>query len=83
MSITLPKKITLVSGLTVFMLSMSVNAASQCKGLDSDSCAAEESCGWVESYTRKDGRVVNSFCRTSSKGKKKPVAATPVTDKAT
>jgi len=52
------------------------NAASQCKGLDIESCSNTEACGWVESYQRKDGRNVKAFCRTSSKGKARKVAET-------
>lgn len=48
-------------------------AASQCKGLDNNACTAAETCGWVESYQRKDGREVKAFCRTSSKGQPKKV----------
>ena len=42
--------------------------ASECKGLDNESCSANAACGWVDSYVRKDGREVNAFCRTSTKG---------------
>jgi len=47
------------------------NAASSCKGLDHVTCDESSLCGWVKSYTRKDGREVSAFCRTSSKGKSK------------
>ena len=64
------KAFILGAGLLTSILSMSANSASVCKGLDSDACASNTSCGWVESYTRKDDRVVKAFCRTSTKGKK-------------
>ncbi|OOZ34066.1 hypothetical protein BOW51_12330 [Solemya velesiana gill symbiont] len=40
-----------------------------CKGLPSEQCAAENGCGWVDEYTRSDGRKVSGHCRTKSKGK--------------
>lgn len=43
-------------------------AASQCKGLDNSACDSNAACGWVNAYERKDGRKVNGFCRTKSKG---------------
>ncbi len=46
----------------------SVQAASACKGLKQSVCETEQNCGWVNSYTRKDGREVRAFCRTKSKG---------------
>jgi len=52
------------------LLSVQASAASQCKGLDNESCITDENCGWVEAYTRKDGREVKAFCRTSAKVKK-------------
>lgn len=52
-----------------------VNAASACKGLDNNACSESAACGWVESYERKDGRVVKAFCRTKAKGR------TPATTK--
>jgi len=45
--------------------------ASECKGLDNETCSTNTACGWVEAYTRKDGREVNAFCRTSTKGRAK------------
>lgn len=38
-------------------------AASQCKSLSQDACAANASCTWVDSYTRKDGREIQAYCR--------------------
>jgi len=61
--------VSFVSVVSMFLLSASVQAASQCKGLDVDACQSNASCGWVESYTRKDDRQVRAFCRTSSKGR--------------
>jgi len=51
--------------------------ASECKGLENESCIANNACGWVEAYTRKDGREVNAFCRTSTKGKTKAQTNSP------
>lgn len=57
---------TLAAGL---LLSSSVNAASQCKGLGGSACNAASSCSWVTGYERKDGKTVKSFCRSKGKGK--------------
>lgn len=38
-------------------------AASHCKGLDADGCAAATGCLWVDGYTRKDGRQVSAHCK--------------------
>jgi len=48
--------------------SLSATAASQCKGLDVEACKSNTACGWIESYTRKDGKEIKAFCRTSLKG---------------
>ncbi|RBP52644.1 hypothetical protein [Arenicella xantha] len=48
----------------------SASAASACKGLDTDACASNSSCRWVEGYERKDGRQVKAFCRSSPVSKK-------------
>jgi len=50
-----------------FLFLGSVQAASACKGLEQTACQAEQSCGWVNAYSRKDGREVKAFCRTKSK----------------
>jgi len=55
-------------------VSLSAQAASVCKGLDSDACEANVSCSLVAGYTRKDGREVKAFCRTSTKGRVKASA---------
>lgn len=58
--------------LSVFMLATTTYAA-DCKGQAKDICVKNGSCSWVESYKRKDGRTVNGFCRTKTKGfKAKP-----------
>jgi len=54
---------------TIVLLSTVNTQASECKGLDDAACSTNSACGWVEAYTRKDGREVNAFCRTSTKGK--------------
>lgn len=55
----------------MLLLTVSAQAASQCKGLDNSACDANAACGWVNGYARKDGREVSAFCRTSNKGKAK------------
>ena len=65
----------------ILLSSVSVQAASQCKGLDNSACDANAACGWVDSYVRKDGREVSAFCRTSNKGKPKLSKASEVSKK--
>jgi hypothetical protein len=50
-------------------LSLPAAAASQCKGLSENSCAADSACTWIEGYVRTDGRSVSSHCK-SRPGKK-------------
>jgi len=50
-----------------FVMLSSANAASACKGLELSACETSQSCGWVNGYTRKDGREVKAFCRAKSK----------------
>jgi len=67
---------TMATSLFAGLLIMSpVSAASACKGLNNSACAASASCGWVESYQRKDGRTVKAFCRTKSSAAKKTHAS--------
>ena len=59
-----------VASLSLPLLAVSTTAqASDCKGLENETCLASDSCGWVDSYVRKDGREVKAFCRTSTKGR--------------
>ena len=63
------RKLSAAGLFAIAILSSSqVSAASACKGLDNKSCAEQSSCGWVQSYERKDGRTVNAFCRTKARG---------------
>jgi hypothetical protein len=48
----------------VALISASVSAASQCKGMQQDACASVAECAWVNGYVRKDGRSVASHCKT-------------------
>ncbi|QGU31989.1 hypothetical protein [Thermochromatium tepidum] len=71
--------------LPVFLLTgQPVFAASECKGLDPDACAANPNCRWMEGYTRKDGVQVSSHCRLAKPRKQDTTApsatnATPTT----
>lgn len=56
------------------LLPLGASAASQCRGMAQDACAADTGCSWIEGYTRKDGRSVSAHCRTRS-GKKTSAAA--------
>ena len=68
-TITTASKSLLLMAMFVFLPSQV--QANECKGAENEACVANESCGWVESYTRKDGREVKAFCRTSTKGRTK------------
>lgn len=47
-----------------FVLATSTaSAASPCKGMQQNACMADSACGWVNGYTRKDGRAVASHCK--------------------
>jgi hypothetical protein len=49
---------------SALMVSLPAAAASQCKGLSENSCAADSTCSWINGYERKDGRKVSSHCKT-------------------
>ncbi|TVQ87989.1 MAG: hypothetical protein EA400_09855 [Chromatiaceae bacterium] len=55
------------------LLATSPVLASECKGLEQEACQANEACTWVDSYERKDGRVVRGYCRL--RGGRQPAAA--------
>ncbi len=51
--------------------------AADCKGQSQAQCGSLQSCSWVDTYKRKDGRTVNGFCRTKGKpNKPKPAKPT-------
>jgi len=56
-----------------------VLAASQCKGLAESACTTDDSCRWIGTYERSDGRQVSAHCRTARSAKQAakapPVAA--------
>ena len=58
----------------VLAAASAVTAASECKGMQQDSCAQNAACTWVDGYTRKDGRQVASHCKLRS-GKKSAAEA--------
>lgn len=63
---------TILSVVTLtLVLSSTVAAESQCKGLTQTDCSKNASCTWVPAYERKDGRKVNAFCRAKPKSKSK------------
>ena len=49
-------------------------APSECKGLDQAACASAAGCGWINGYTRKDGKTVAGYCK---RGKGSKDAAAP------
>lgn len=59
-----------VAAFVVAVLSpVTVSAASACKGIQQDACAAKGECLWVDGYVRKDGRSVTAHCKTRSRGR--------------
>ena len=60
-SLSVIPSVLLVLGL--FAAAQPSLAASPCKGMAQDSCAADAQCAWVDSYTRKDGRAVAAHCK--------------------
>ena len=60
-------KLTVVSllGSALFLSAMtSVQAASECKGLEQNICGDSSQCRWIVAYKRSDGRDVRGYCRT-------------------
>lgn len=52
--------------LTSALMSQAAIGASHCKGLAETACSSDDSCRWVASYVRKDGREVAAHCRLGS-----------------
>ncbi len=67
--------LALGSTLALALPTLSVLAASECKGLDQTACAAMQGCTWVSGYVRKDGKEVAAYCK--SKGEKKTTEQAP------
>lgn len=63
--IRFPSKATTAAGFVLGLcaLASAASAASPCKGLAQDLCAADAQCAWVEGYMRKDGRSVAAHCK--------------------
>jgi hypothetical protein len=61
--------ITLAMTAAVAFTSSGAAFAAECKGMEKAACERQESCSWVDGYTRKDGVKVSSHCR--KKGGKK------------
>ena len=57
-------------------------ADSHCKGLAQAQCGTTAGCGWVDTYTRKDGRSVEGYCKKATlppgAGRDKGATETPV-----
>lgn len=48
--------------------SVSSLAATDCKTLSKDQCVKETAqCTWIKSYERKDGKIVDAYCRAKPK----------------
>ncbi|WP_200373212.1 hypothetical protein [Thiocystis violacea] len=63
------------------LVSQPTLAASDCKGLAQDACAAKEHCRWMNGYTRKDGIQVSSHCRIGKPSKASDSPASIINDK--
>jgi len=57
------------------LASLPASAASQCKGVQQDTCGAMAECAWVNGYVRKDGRSVSSHCKRKASRKPADQAA--------
>lgn len=42
-------------------------AVGECKGQAQDACNSDNSCSWINSYTTKNGKSINAYCRNKSK----------------
>jgi hypothetical protein len=57
--------------LAIFISSTSFAATTPCKGQSQETCSQNNACAWVNSYKRKDGKTIRSYCRNSAKSKLK------------
>jgi hypothetical protein len=69
LSKTTPRLINATVFAGLLLVSAAAPAASQCKGMQQDVCAAKAECTWVNGYLRKDGRSVSSHCKTKARRK--------------
>ncbi len=69
----------------VFALSsMTIQAASDCKGLEETACAGNPACTWTKGYTRSDGKAIAAYCKAKAGNKAgAETAATPAPASAT
>lgn len=65
----------LALGVVLVVPSLSLQAATECKGLDQAACGANAGCSWVSGYTRQDGKAVAAYCK--SKGEKQAGGEAP------
>jgi hypothetical protein len=66
LSVSLFAMLTMAGALT--LASQSALSA-ECKGMEKSACEGQNTCTWVDGYTRQDGVKVNGYCR--GKGGKK------------
>ncbi|MEM5528983.1 hypothetical protein WN093_09180 [Gammaproteobacteria bacterium AS21] len=73
MNKSIKKVIINLSTLALATMISSTNFAATpaCKGQIKDACSQNNACAWVNSYTRKDGKTIKSYCRNSAKSKVK------------
>ncbi len=71
--------LVVVTAIAIIVGTLGLNVstlAADCKGQNQAQCGSLQSCSWVDTYKRKDGRTVNGFCRTKGKPNK-PKPAKP------
>jgi len=73
MNKTIKKVVITLSTFTLVTWISSTAAAAElpCKGQEMQACNQSNSCTWINSYKRKDGKTIKSYCRNSTKNKSK------------
>jgi len=64
---------SLLVTITSLGLTLSSANATECKGKSASACSTDNSCSWVKSYKRKDGAMVNAYCRVAKSTLKKKI----------
>jgi len=59
----------ILSGALLAQSSLSVQAASECKGLEQTACSSNPACTWASGYVRKDGKEVAAYCKVKGAAK--------------
>jgi len=64
------KTLSIASVMGAMSLSGNVLADNVCKGMAENDCSTSNTCRWVDSYKRKDGRDVQGYCRNAPRNMK-------------